>query len=122
MRKTIITIALILFGFSLAAPALAGIPSIVPADCTGQAMLSDCNLDDVEMAIGNIAQIILGITGSLALLMFMIGGIMYITSAGKKDQIQKATKTLRFAVIGLAIVMFSGVAIKLLLKVLTGVK
>ena len=136
MTKTILFTITILFMFSVALPALA-FPSLVPAACRGEAYITEsegcvkcgpgsdaanccCDLGAVEQVAVNIIQIILGITGSLALLMFVVGGIMYLISGGNAKMLAKAKSTLSYAVIGLAIVLFAGAAIKLLLNVLAG--
>ena len=96
-------------------------PSIVPSSCAGDADVKECNLSAVEQTIATVAQIILGISGSLALLMFVIGGVMYMTSGGASGRIKTATGILSNAVIGLAIILLAGVIIKILIGKLSGV-
>ncbi len=67
--------------------------------------------DLVTLAI-NIAQLILGLVGSLALIMFVYGGVMFLISAGSSDKIAKAKRTLIAAIIGLIIVFSSWLIIK----------
>ncbi len=50
---------------------------------------------------------ILGITGSLALLAFIAGGIMFLISAGSSERVTRAKQILLGAVIGLVIVFTS---------------
>ncbi len=61
---------------------------------------------------GNIAMLILGITGSIALLMFVYGGFLMITSAGKAEQVSKGKTVLTNAVIGIIIIMTSGMMVQ----------
>lgn len=63
-----------------------------------------------------IAQWILGITGSLALLMFVIGGFIWLVSRGQQKWIEMGRATLINAVIGLLIVFGSWFLIDLVLK------
>ncbi|KKQ79220.1 MAG: hypothetical protein UT02_C0044G0008 [Parcubacteria group bacterium GW2011_GWC2_38_7] len=79
-----------------------------------------CNLSSVERIAVNVTQIILGIAGSLALLTFVIGGIIYMTSGGEPAKVQKATTMLKTAVIGIAIILLSGIIVQTVLKKLTG--
>ena len=72
-------------------------------------------LDDFTVLLINIAQWILGISGSLALLAFIVGGIMFLTSAGSRERVDQAKKILSGAVIGLAIVFFSYTVINFVL-------
>ena len=61
---------------------------------------------------GNIALLILGITGSLALLMFVYGGFMIILSGGEAGRVIKGKTIIRNAVIGILIIMTSGVILQ----------
>lgn len=67
--------------------------------------------DDVRVLIGRVIKAILGISGALALVMFIWGGLIWMTSQGEKDRIQKGQKTLSWAVIGLAILFVSYAAV-----------
>ena len=81
-----------------------------------------CNLGSVERVAVNIANIILGVTGALVLLMFVIGGAMLVFSGGSPERVKKATGIMRTTVIGLAIIILAGVLIRVGLSTLTGVK
>lgn len=64
-------------------------------------------LNDLLMVGVNISEIILGIVGSLTLLMFVYGGIMMLISSGNSEQVTKAKGILMAAIIGLIIVFAS---------------
>ena len=66
-----------------------------------------CDLNDFVKLMVNVAHFILSITGSLALLFFVYGGVMFLISAGSSERITKAKQILVGAVIGLAIVFTS---------------
>lgn len=135
MKKYFIMIIVILVGFLNAVPVFA-FPSLVPPECTGDAKLVNCDpnceigegrgencccdLSSAQQLGFNLAQIILGISGAVALLMFVIGGVMYMTSQGNSSKVDKATGVLRYAVIGLAMILLSGAIIKIALKKITG--
>jgi hypothetical protein len=114
MHKIIIPIFLMI----IAIPVMAGLPSLVPEECLGDA--TGCNLGSVETLAANVAGIILGISGSIALLMFVIGGFMYMFSGGSQERVSLATKILSTSVIGLALILGAGVIIKFVLKALQG--
>jgi len=59
--------------------------------------------------IAPIIRLILTITGSAALVMFVYGGFILITSGGASNLIQKGKNILIWAVIGLLFVMWAGV-------------
>ena len=67
------------------------------------------------LAVG-VAQWILGIVGSLALLFFIYGGFVFLISGGSTTQIDKGKKILGGAVIGLIIVFASYLIIKFSLQ------
>ncbi|MFA5109748.1 MAG: pilin [Patescibacteria group bacterium] len=80
---------------------------------------NDCGLytvnDFVSLAI-NVSKWILGIVGSLSLVMFIYGGFMFLISAGSSDSISKAKKIIIAAVVGLIIVFSSYLIIKFVLS------
>ncbi len=60
--------------------------------------------------IGQIISSVLGIVGSLALVMFIYGGLIWMTAAGNSEQISKGRNILIWATIGL-VVIFSSYAL-----------
>ena len=73
------------------------------------------SLNDVENFGVNIASIILSIVGSLSLLMFIYGGIMFLISGGSQDKIKKGKDIIKAAIIGLIITFSSVLIIKMFL-------
>jgi hypothetical protein len=61
-------------------------------------------IDTPQLLIGQIINAVLGIVGSLALLMFVYGGITWMTSSGNADKVKKGRDILVWSAIGLAIV------------------
>lgn len=69
-----------------------------------------CGLAGQTTASGlilGIINLLLGITGLLAVLFVIIGGLRYITAHGNEEQAEGAKKTLLHAVIGLVVVIMS---------------
>jgi len=62
---------------------------------------------DVPVLIGRIIKSVLGIVGSIALLMFMYGGFMWLMSAGSPERVKKGQQALVWASIGLAVIFAS---------------
>jgi len=129
-KKSLFIVSLFSFLFFLCAFTISNSPlienalaqgGIMPAatgntSCTGpNASASYCGdyqvNDFVTLAI-NIAQLILGLVGSLSLIMFVYGGVMFLISAGSSDKIAQAKKILVAAVVGLIIVFSSWLIIK----------
>ncbi|MFA5133381.1 MAG: pilin [Patescibacteria group bacterium] len=62
---------------------------------------------DVPTLIGQIIRAVLGVVGSIALLMFLYGGFMWLTSAGNEQKITKGKNIIVWAIIGLAVIFLS---------------
>lgn len=72
----------------------------------------DYTLNDfVRLAI-LASQWILGIVGSLSLIMFIYGGFMFLISSGSSDKVGQAKKIITAAIIGLIIVFSSWLIIR----------
>ena len=67
----------------------------------------DYQLNDFVAIFVQVAKIILGVSGSLALLAFVVGGVMFLASAGNKTLVDRGKSTIIGAVIGLVIVFAS---------------
>ena len=79
-----------------------------------------CTISDLVQVGVNITYIILGVIGSLALLMFVYGGFMFLISAGSQDKITKAKSILVNAAIGILVVFCAWVIVNFVIVVLTG--
>jgi len=65
---------------------------------------------NIPTLLGNVVNAILGIVGSLALVMFIYGGIIWMTSSGNAEQVTKGKNIVIWATIGL-VVIFSAYAL-----------
>ena len=68
------------------------------------------NPDAPQILVDKIINATLGIVGSLALVMFIYGGFVWMLAAGNKERVQKGKEILTWATIGL-IVIFSAYAL-----------
>ncbi|MCH7759517.1 hypothetical protein IID20_04120 [Patescibacteria group bacterium] len=73
---------------------------------------------DIPELAGDIIGYILGLVGVLALVMFIYGGILWMTSAGSAEKIKKGKDTIVWAVLGLALIFFSYAMVEFILKAL----
>lgn len=67
-----------------------------------------------------IATGVAGIVGAFAVIMFLISGILFLTSAGDPGRISQAKSSLTYAVIGAVICAGAG-AIVAIIKTITGI-
>lgn len=88
-------------------------PTAETCDCS-KAYSSACKkycgnyqVNDVLELLVRISKIILGIVGALALLAFVVGGVMFLVSAGNKSLVERGKSTIIGAVIGLLVVFAS---------------
>ncbi len=114
LKKLIISLALVFSLFFVMTPNLVAAESIVD-NTSVKYEHGDYNLNDMVKIAVRASRWILGIVGSLALLMFVYGGLMFLISAGSSDRVSKAKLILIAAVAGLAIVFASYLIIKFVL-------
>lgn len=73
---------------------------------------------DPRIFIGRLIKGILGLSGSVALLMFVYGGVVYLTAQGENERVQRAKNTLIWATMGLAVIFGSYAFLTYLFKAL----
>lgn len=88
-----------------------------PCDCRREGR---CDLDDIMQIFVNVSILILGVSGSLVLLMFIYGGFLWVTSRGDAKRIEKGKETVTQAVIGFAIILLSYSIINFVISALAG--
>lgn len=89
----------------------------LPGD-TGQNLPPSSNLkldnplgtESVNELVGRVINSVMGIVGSLALLMFVYGGLTWMTSSGSQDKVKKGKDILLWSAVGL-IVIFGAYAL-----------
>ena len=76
--------------------------------------VAECNVekvtqgqDDLMTTLKNIINVIIGIVGFLAVVMIILGGISYTTSAGDASKVKKAKDTIMYGIIGLVIAILA---------------
>jgi hypothetical protein len=109
-----IGVALLGLVLQFAPPAVA--MSIVPA--CAKSGLPDLNC--AVTAFVNIARIIFSVTGSFALLMFVIGGFKILSSAGNDKKVSEGKEYIKNAVIGIFIILSAAYVIEYGQQRLTG--
>lgn len=110
MKKTIKSGLIIIFLISslmLVNSCLAA--SLVDTSNPGYAS-GDYTLNNVRDYAIYIMQIILGLVGTLSLVMFVYGGVTFLISAGNQNNVKKGMEIIKAAVMGL-ILVFSSVLI-----------
>ncbi|MDD3285037.1 MAG: pilin [Patescibacteria group bacterium] len=105
MKKFIIAISFSVFlSFSIFFPALAGTSACPSGGVCIDNPLAAGGIDSPQTLIGRVINSILGVVGSLALVMFVYGGLLWMTSGGSAEQVKKGRDILIWAAIGLVII------------------
>ena len=71
---------------------------------------------NIPQLIGLSLRVVLGLMGSIALLLIVWGGFGWLTSGGSPDKIKKAKDTLLWAIIGLIIIFASYALVDILIR------
>ena len=112
--KNILLSSLVVLGVSaVAIPTLAAVD--VSANTSSSKILEGAKQADPDDGAGasvgdtmaNIVNILLYVIGAVAVLVIIIGGIMYAVSAGDPGKAKKAKDTILYAVVGLAVAMLA---------------
>ncbi len=74
------------------------------------------NNKGIQIVVGRFLKGLLGISGVVVLLMFVLGGFQLLTSAGDKKKYQQGTTTLWWAAVGILTVFGSYAIVEFLLR------
>ncbi len=72
-----------------------------------------------QQLIGSVIGAILGIVGSIALVMFIIGGFQWMTAGGNMEKVKKGRDTLVWATLGLVVVFAAYAILRFIFEALT---
>ena len=105
-KQLLASLALV-FGFALA-PVAVGAVNVDPlgnACASGNSNSEICQSadDDIGDIMRTVINVLLFVVGIISVVMIIVGGIMYATSAGDSGAVGKAKNTILFAVVGLVV-------------------
>lgn len=92
------------------------IPAVVLAADAANLIKDPLGNASIPVLIGRVIKAVLGIVGSIALLMFIWGGFLWMTAAGEAKKVEKGKQTLIWATIGLATIFFAYAAVSFVIK------
>ncbi|OGH87375.1 MAG: hypothetical protein A2206_00015 [Candidatus Magasanikbacteria bacterium RIFOXYA1_FULL_40_8] len=75
--------------------------------------------DKINPLIKKVIDTALGVLGSVTLLVFVAGGLMWLTSGGNEQKVDNGTKTMLYATIGIFVIFSAYAVLSTLIKVLT---
>lgn len=71
---------------------------------------------EISKLVGTAISNVLGIIGAVTLVVFIISGIMWMTSAGKAKQVESAQKSMIWAGLGLFVIFISYIVVKYIIQ------
>ena len=104
-------------GFAMSTPALAVNPGFGGCSANpGSAVCRANGTDNVQKILKNVINILLFVVGSVAIILIIVGGIKYTTSAGDSNSVNSAKNTIIYAVVGLVISAMAWAIVNFVLK------
>ncbi len=110
MKKIITATLVVLFSLSICAPVLAG-----PLDPVDQGTGPYLGLEygqatglghaDIRFTIANIIVVALGLLGTISVVLMLYAGFKWMTAGGNEENVKEAQNIIKYAVIGLAIIL-----------------
>ncbi len=91
-------------------------------DANKEPIKNDCTLSDFGKILVGQSRFFLGISGSIALLFFVYGGFVWLTSGGNKEKVQQGKNILISTTIGIIIIFTAFTVVNLTISTLTGQK
>ena len=127
LAKIILLIICFVFSFGLVLPSFAdssfeGDPcaSGVPAEVKAASGCEGEGSNQLVPVIQGILNAIIAVSGIVAVVYVVIGGITYMTSAGDPGKVKKARDTILYAVIGLAVCALAFVIVNFTISKIQG--
>lgn len=107
---------IVIFSLFIVQPVFAqGLFSDIP--CFGK---GDCGLCDFVYLFLKLAHWGLGVMGALALLAFVFGGVLWLTSGGSAGQIAQGKKILTGTIMGIIIILSAYLIVNFVISAFTG--
>lgn len=112
MKRTLATLMVLLgLAVPVSVPATAGAVEVFKA-CNGAANTTVCKGTDDKVLGPNgiltrVINLLLTIVGIIAVIMIIVGGIRYTTSAGDSGQVNSARDTIIYSIVGLVIAIMA---------------
>lgn len=75
---------------------------------------------DAHALVGVLIKNIMGLAGTIGLVMFVWGGFLMMTAAGNKDQVGKGKETITWAAIGIIVIFTSYSLVSFILQIMSG--
>lgn len=81
-------------------------------------LVNPLNTSSIPQIIGSIIKAAVGVVGAFALLTFVYGGFLWLTSGGEAGKVEQGKEAMKWALIGLAVVFSSYALVSFVLSAL----
>lgn len=107
IKKIFLSLALIVgLGVTLA-PAAGAVNIFDACDSASDTAVCQGRDEQVNGFVRQVVNTMMYILGALSVIMIIVAGIMYVTSGGSSDQVNKARHTLTYSVVGLIVALLA---------------
>jgi hypothetical protein len=109
-------------------PVSVGAISVLPQCTSGATAVGSASVDSVCAASGtdsinsiikNVVDILLYIVGAVSVIMLIVGGLRYATSAGNSNSVAAAKSTIMYALIGLGVSVLAYAIVQFVIGAIT---
>lgn len=107
IKLTLLSLAAIIGISTVAAPVYVGAASGRDEARAGLNAVNDGNTTNITGSIKNIVNMMLFVLGAIAVVMIVVGGIRYTTSAGDSGRIKAAKDTIMYSVVGVVVALLA---------------
>ena len=81
---------------------------------------SEANKGGLIDTVGGIISVVIGVLGFVAVIVIILGGVQYTTSAGDANKVKKAKDTILYGIIGLVVALLAYAIINFVLSSIVG--
>lgn len=81
--------------------------------------MSECGMEEGNTLMSTlqvIINVVIGVIGFIAVVVIIIGGVQYTTSAGASDKVKKAKDTIMYGIIGLVVALLAYAIVNFILS------
>lgn len=113
--KAAITASMIGLAIGVAAPSFLKEIYIIlsPTSMPPTSVVAAPSIKDIAL---NTLNFLLGVVGTITIIMLVVGGIMYLTSAGDENKIDTAKKIVKWSIVGIAVALAALVIVRQIAK------
>jgi hypothetical protein len=117
--KSFVLILGIVVGIGVLVPSGAYAASAIDAQCVGVTDSTVCAKKDANAndVIKTVINVLLYIVGAISVIMLIVGGLLYTTSAGDSGRVTTAKNTVTYAIVGLVVSFLAFAIVNYVVKV-----